>query len=96
MNASTTREEVRDAVCAALREFLGDKAPAVISEATDPIKDLGLDSPDGVDFACVLSERCGCMVPDDLNPFVDDTRHCGRQVGEIIELMRYLIQKTSS
>ena len=96
MNASTTREEIRDAVLAALREFLGDKAPPEITEATDPIKDLGLDSPDGLDFACVLSDLCGCMVPEDVNPFVDDARHRSRKVGEIIELMRDLLARTSS
>jgi acyl carrier protein len=92
MNASLTRDQVRDALLAILRDFLGEKGSAPISESTDPIKDLGLDSPDGVDFACVLSERFECRVPDDLNPFVDDVRHCGRRVGAIIDLVLRLIQ----
>ena len=93
MSLSLSRDQVRDALLAALRDFLGEKASATLSETTDPIKDLGLDSPDGVDFACVLSERFDCQVPDDLNPFVDDTRHCGRRVSAMIDLMLGLLQK---
>lgn len=95
MNASTSREEIRDAVMAALRDFLKDKAPPDLTETTEPLKDLGLDSLDGVDFACVLSESCGFVVPDDLNPFIDDAQRRGRNLGEIIELMRNLLARTS-
>jgi acyl carrier protein len=91
MNAQE-RNEVRDLYLKALREFLGDKAPENLSEATDPFRDLGLDSEDGVDFACELSERLGCKVPDDLNPWVDDARHCSRPLGESIDLMCQLIE----
>jgi acyl carrier protein len=90
------RNEVRDLLLATLREFLGDKAPDQITEATDPFKDLGLDSEDGVEFACVLSEKFRCKVPDDLNPLVDDARHCARRVGETIDLMCTLIQEGGS
>ena len=93
MNVSLSRDQVRDALLAVLRDFLREKASATLSETTDPIKDLGLDSPDGVDFACVLSERFECEVPDNLNPFIDDARHCGRRVGAMIDLVLSLIQK---
>jgi len=89
------RNSVREAVLAALREFLGDNCPDQVSEATDPFKDLGLDSEDGVDFACVLSEKFGCLVPNDVNPFVDDARHCPRLVSQIIDLMCGLLQKAN-
>lgn len=92
MNAPN-RNEVRDVLLATLREFLGDKAPDQLTEATDPFKDLGLDSEDGVDFACVLSEKFGCMVPNNINPLVDDARQCSRLVGDTIDLMCTLIEK---
>lgn len=60
MNAPD-RNKVRDVFLTTLREFLGENAPAEITEATDPFKDLGLDSEDGVEFACVLSEKFGCI-----------------------------------
>lgn len=91
MNAQE-RNEVRDLYMKALREFLGDKAPDELSEATDPFKDLGLDSEDGVDFACELSEKLGYKVPDDLNPWVDDAQHRARRLGESIDLMCQLIE----
>jgi acyl carrier protein len=95
MNAPD-RNNVRDVFLMTLREFLGENAPAEITEATDPFNDLGLDSEDGVDFACVLSEKFGCKVPDDVNPLVDDARHCSRRLGDAIDLMCVLIQKGAS
>lgn len=95
MKTSLSKDQVREIVLAALRDFLGEKAPKTITDSTDPIKDLGLDSPDGVDFACVLSELLGCEVPKDLNPLVDDARHCGRRVGAMIELLFELVEKSS-
>jgi acyl carrier protein len=85
-------EKVRAVFVATLQEFLGTKAPKEIHDTADPIKDLGLDSMDGVDFACVLSEKFGCRIPDDLNPLVDDTRHCGRRVGDMIKLVTDLLE----
>lgn len=91
MNAHE-RNEVRDLYMKALREFLGDKAPDNLSETTDPFKDLGLDSEDGVDFACELSQRFGIKIPDDVNPWVDDAQHRARQIGESIDLMCHLVE----
>lgn len=96
MKTALTKDQVREIVLATLREFLGDKAPKTLSDSTDPIKDLGQDSPAGVDFACELSERLGVEVPKSLNPFVDDARHCGRRVGAIIELMFELVEKANN
>ena len=81
------RDEIRDRVIRALHELLGPEDVPDIDERTNPIKDLGNDSADGVDFACRLSEVFAFHVPDKLNPFVDDARHCPRSVGEIVELM---------
>lgn len=92
MNA-TTRDSVRDALMATLREFLGDRNSVQLTEATDPFRDLGLSSEDGVDFACVVSERFRCTVPNELNPFVDDAHHRPRRVGEIVDLVCGLIEK---
>jgi len=91
--SSLLRNNVRDLLLATLREFLGDKAPDQLTEETDPLKDLGLDSEDGVDFACVLSEKFGCTVPYNVNPLVDDARRCSRRVGDTIDLMCTLIDK---
>jgi len=90
------QKDVRVVFLATLREFLGAKAPDEISDTTDPIKDLGLDSEDGVDFACVLSEKFDCHIPDNVNPLVDDGRHCGRRVGDMIKLVTGLLEKESS
>jgi acyl carrier protein len=95
MNAPN-RNQVHELLLSTLKDFLKDKGPIQITEYTDPIKDLGLDSEDGVDFACVISEKFGCHVPNDLNPFVDDARHCGRRIGEVVDLVCNLIEKESS
>lgn len=90
------RTEVLDVLLGTFREFLGAKAPDQLTEETDPFKDLGLDSEDGVDFACVLSEKFNCNVPNNVNPLVDDARQCGRRVGAIADLMCHLIEKERS
>lgn len=95
MNAQE-RNEVRDLYMKALREFLGDKAPPDLSEATDPFKDLGLDSPDGVDFACELSERLGVKIPNDLNPWVDDANNRGLRLGDSINFVCRVIEQVRS
>ncbi len=90
------QQNVRVVFLTTLREFLGAKAPDEISDETDPIKDLGLDSADGVDFACVLSEKFACHIPNNLNPLVDDAQHCGRRVGDMIKLVTGLLEKEFS
>jgi acyl carrier protein len=95
MNASD-RNEVRDLFLTTLREFLGSRAPDKIDETTDPIKDIGLDSADGVDFACTLSDKFGFKIPDNVNPFVDDKRHCSRSIGDTINLVFALANKGDS
>ena len=91
MNAN--RERIRDRVIEALHESLGPDDIPDIDEQTDPFRDLGQDSEDGVDFACVLSERFGFEIPPEVNPFVDDVRQRPRCVREIIDLMCDLTEK---
>jgi len=82
------RNEVEKEVIDSLREFLvsaGKEDPG-IDERTRPIGDLGLDSPDGIDWVCDLEER-GFVIPKDINPFVDDNEPKARTVGEIIDLL---------
>jgi acyl carrier protein len=86
-----TLEAIRDHVIAALHELLGDKDVDQIDDDTKPIGQLGLRSPDGVDFACELSERLGFEIPDTFNPLVDDERQRARTVGEMVVVLRELI-----
>jgi acyl carrier protein len=87
------RDTIREGVIQALHELLGPDDVANIDEQTDPIKHLDRDSDDGVDFACVLSEKFGLEFPDKLNPLVDDVRRQSRSVGEIVDLMCNLLGK---
>lgn len=86
-------EDVRECVIAALKDVLppGDARP--IDDDTDPIQGLGLDSHDGVAYACALSERLHHDIPVDMNPFVDDDKHRSRCVKEIIVLLCSLLDK---
>jgi acyl carrier protein len=85
------RNAIREGVIQAFHELLGPDDVTTIDEHTDPIKDLNRDSDDGVDFACVLSEKFGLEFPDKLNPLVDDERRRSRSVGEIVDLMCKLL-----
>lgn len=91
MNAN--RNQIRDIVIQAVHEFLGPDDVLEIDEQTNLIKDFGKKSHDGVDFACLLSEKFGIEIARELNPLVDDAENRARSVGQIVDLMRALIQK---
>jgi acyl carrier protein len=88
---SLDREDVRNCVIESLREIVGDRTVPEIDEQTDPIRGLCLDSKDGVDMACILSEKLNYNIPDTINPLVDDERHRARRVGEITDLILQLL-----
>ena len=71
-----------------------EAAPVEITLKTDPFKDLGKDSHDGLVFACLLSERLGIEVSADDNPLVDDKQARARLVGEIVDWCMELVQKS--
>ena len=84
--------EIRQAIIDAMRDLVPDEAEDTITDSTDPIRGLGLDSEDGLDFACVISERLGFEIPANVNPFVDDDNHRARTIGEIVILIGELAQ----
>ena len=91
---SLTRNQVRDCVIKAFHEVLGEEDVERIDEGTNPFKDLGMESIDGIEYACVLSEKLNCKIPEALNPFVDDSRCQARSVSQIIDFMCGLLVKT--
>ena len=86
-----SRDEVRAHVLQSLHEVLGEENAVDINDQTDPIRGLGLNSDDGLDFACALSEKLNYDIPDKVNPLVDDSRRRPRRVGEIVDLMCKLL-----
>lgn len=88
---ASNRDDVRNCVIECLHEVLGDQNGANIGEQTDPMLGLGLDSEDGVNFACKLSNKLNYEIPDEINPLVDDERHRPRSVGEITDLICKLL-----
>lgn len=84
-----TLEELRQLVQESLLQFLAsrDHDVAELTDDTDPIGGLGLESEDGVDWACDL-ELLGISVPTKVNPFVIDGEHPRpRPFGEIVRLL---------
>ncbi len=80
--------EIERFVIDSLGEFLTslDRDVPRIRGNTDPIKDLGLDSADGIDWVCDMEGR-GFNVPKDINPFVMGKGPRTRNVKEIAELL---------
>jgi hypothetical protein len=81
------RTEVCEGLISAVHEFLGPKDLDDIDEKTNPITQLGMESCDGLDFACMLSEKFGFDLPTTVNPFVDDAKQCARNIGEMADLI---------
>ncbi len=90
---SLTSSQVRACVIQSLREVLEEQDVKEIDDRTSPIKDLGMKSIDGIDYACILSEKLHYRIPDGLNPFVDDDRHQARTIGQIVNLMCSILEK---
>jgi acyl carrier protein len=86
-----TRKEVSECVIECLLEMSSDQNPPPIDEQTNPMWKLGLDSHDGVNLACKLTERLNYDIPKEINPLVDDEQDRPRRVGEIISLVCGLI-----
>jgi acyl carrier protein len=86
-----SRKEISERVIECLREISPDENPPPIDDETNPMWKLGLDSHDGVNLACKLTEKLHYEIPDDINPLVDDEQHRPRLVGEIISLVCGLI-----
>ncbi len=91
MTHSEFEAAVHSALGATLKRALGVNPPPYFDGATKPIGDLGLDSMDGVGFLCDL-ESFGIKLADDLNPFVDDAKHCARSIEEIIKFVEAHVQ----
>lgn len=76
-----------------LKEYLKDRKVGAVTERTNPINGLGMESMDGVAFACDLSSRLGWDIPGKHNPFVDDKRKRARDVGEMADFLIKLFEK---
>jgi acyl carrier protein len=83
------RDEIRDSVIASIRYLQTDPEhrDVTITDSTKPITNLGFESDDGVDFACELSSKIGFKIPDDVNPFIDDSGERALSIGEIVNLV---------
>ena len=86
-----THSDIRDAVLECIREVLDGRDVPEVTDRTDPVRDLGLDSEDGVAIACSLAEKFDCPIPDNINPIVDDSKQRPRRVGEIVTLVEKLM-----
>lgn len=86
-----TRGDIRRILLDCIIEALGDRKVPEITDRTDPIRDLGLDSEDGVAIACALTDKFGCPIPATINPLVDDSKNRSRRFGEIVSLIQQLL-----
>ena len=88
--------EVRRIVIESLLEILhGDGRSEIpeINDQTDPIRELGLTSEDGIEVACLLSCKLKFEIPLEINPFTDDARQRSRRVGQIVHLLLQLLEE---
>lgn len=90
---SLDRNQMRRLVIQTIREALDWNRDAEIEDNTDPIRQLGLNSEDGVDFACGISAKLDYDIPESINPFVIDKPRRPRRVGEITDLLCELLEQ---
>jgi len=88
---SQHRSRVKDATLKCIAKYVDGITPSDISESMDPFRELGLESIDGIGFACDMSRTLDFIIPKNVNPFVDDTKRCARNVGQIIDYLCAII-----
>lgn len=82
-NARLDLPTVRPHAVECLRRLLPDNVP-VIDDTLDPIKDLGLESLDGINFIVLLGTALHHEFPPEFNPFFDSGGR-SRSIGQIVE-----------
>ncbi|MBN1550152.1 hypothetical protein JW979_01735 [bacterium] len=87
-----TKERIRQWIIDFLREIDPECNTIEIVDSTDPIRNLGLKSIDGVACACSMSEKLGFQIPLGVNPFVDDEQRKSRCLSEIVDTVFLLTQ----
>ncbi len=86
-------QKLRMIVIDTLRDLIEEGAP-IISDNTNPISELGLTSDDGLDFACIISEKLGFHIDEKVNPFICDDGDEERNVSKIIALVKQCGEQT--
>ncbi len=87
-----TQDTIRSAVVEALHELL-DGPPVTVNDETIPITNLGLCSEDGLDFACIISEKLDFHLDDKVNPFINDAGNIALNIQQITALVSSLVPK---
>lgn len=81
------KKKVRAAVIDTLKELVDPDEKPKITDKSNPIAGLGLESDDGLEFACIISKKLNFHLDDKINPFVNDDGNKARSVGEIVSLI---------
>lgn len=89
-----SREEMFKLVCDLLRDT-PELEKVDIDWDTDPFTALDKDSNDGIDLACLLSERLGITIDPSENPLVDDQHQRARLVKEVVDWCLNRLQTNS-
>ena len=92
------RKDVRERIQRLINEFLakdGHKHRQILN-TTNMIKDLGLSSLQGVDFALDLCDEFCAELPNDFNPFVHDAERRGRTFDEMVSAVESLLANLES
>ena len=92
-----TKEQIRKMIIDCILETLqgdGNNDLSPLDDQTDPVRELGLPSDDGIVIACLLSNKLGFEIPVEINPFIDDARRRSRRIGEIVNLILRLQEQS--
>ena len=65
--------------------------PTLVATGDDPdlLKDLEMESEDGIEFAIILQSTLKVVVPEEFNPFVHESGHRGMRLSELVERLQH-------
>ena len=88
------RDEVMQHLVETIREIMPKGTDAQITEQTCPIADLGLESLDGVECACILGDKLGFKLPMNMNPIIKEGPiRRPMRIGEIADALCALVNR---
>ena len=81
-----------------LRTFLDStgRSAEEFRDNTNLIRGLGLSSDEGIDFVLDLCEALHVELPQDFNPFIDESGRRGLRVSEMVRRVENFVSQTGA
>lgn len=86
------KDQIIEILTECLLERRSDMEPVEFTKTTDPEKDLGVDSLEGIELTCELSKRLNIEIPVEENILVNEDKNGRRKMRNFGEIAARLLE----